>query len=170
MYRTTLGHDVVAEVGREFEGTIVRHETFVFLDVIWLTRILKPLLNHKDTKLFGGKVSLGDTGDMHITLRDERHINSWNRLKEDGILDPELARVMWPHLFEYVLPTLASLGLTFPLDLDPAEGLVVLLRLGTDRPDSVGEDIDKFRAKHSAKFDVCWDFSLVSRRGRSRRY
>ncbi|CAN0431743.1 unnamed protein product, partial [Laminaria digitata] len=93
---------------REFEGTVVRHETFVFLDVVWLTRILKPLLNHKETNRSDGKISLGDTGDTPIILEENRHIVSWNRLRKDGILEPELARVMWPDLCEYVLPTLAS--------------------------------------------------------------
>ncbi|CAN0242742.1 unnamed protein product, partial [Ectocarpus sp. 8 AP-2014] len=33
---------------REHEGSLVRHETYVFLDVTWLAQILKPLLNHRD--------------------------------------------------------------------------------------------------------------------------
>ncbi|CAN0351296.1 unnamed protein product, partial [Laminaria digitata] len=37
---------------REFDGTVVRLETYVFLDVVWLTIILKPLLNHKATTRF----------------------------------------------------------------------------------------------------------------------
>lgn len=138
----------------------MRHETFVFLDVVWLTRILKPLLNHKDSESNDGKVFLGDTGDTRITLADNRHIVSWNRLKEDGILEPELARILWPDLFEYVLPTLASLGLTFPLGHDPAEGEVVLLRLGRSRPKSVGNDIDEFRSRRSAVFVVRWRYFL----------
>ncbi|CAN0508044.1 unnamed protein product, partial [Laminaria digitata] len=128
------------------------------LDVVWLTRILKPLLNHKYSERRDGSVFLGNTGDTGISLTEERHIDSWKRLKEEGVLEPALARVMWPDLFEYVMPTLASLGLTFPLELDPAEGLVVLLRLGTDRPESVGEDIDEFRSRHSAVLDVRWTF------------
>ncbi|CAN0453728.1 unnamed protein product, partial [Laminaria digitata] len=118
---------------REFEGTVVRHETFLFLDVVWLTRILKPLLNHKDSERSDGSVFLGNTGEKGIVLTDERHIDSWQRFRDEGVLEPALARIMWPVLFEYVMPTLAYLGLTFPLELDPAEGLVVLLRLGTDR-------------------------------------
>ncbi|CAM9180685.1 unnamed protein product, partial [Laminaria digitata] len=145
---------------REFEGTLVRHDKFVFLDVVWLTRILKPLLNHKDNEKHDGSVFLGDTGDTRIKLIDVAHIDSWNRLKAEGILEPELARVMWPDVFEYVLPTLACLGLTFPLERDSAEGLVVLLRLGTGRPKVVGEDIDKFRLRHSAVLNVRWTFYL----------
>lgn len=98
MHHAHLVHRVIAGVGREFDGTLVRHETFVFLDVIWLTRILKPLLNHKDTELFDGKVFLGDTGDTGIILDDEGHIEAWNRLKQEGVLEPDLARVMWPDL------------------------------------------------------------------------
>ncbi|CAM9393730.1 unnamed protein product, partial [Laminaria digitata] len=145
---------------REFEGTVVRHESFVFLDVVWLTRILKPLLNHKETKRSDGKISLGDTGGTPIILEESRHVECWNRLKEAGILEPELARIMWPSIFQYVLPTLASLGLTFPLESDPAEGLVVLLRLGEERPDTVGNAIDAFLLKHSAVLNVRWECFL----------
>ncbi|CAN0490599.1 unnamed protein product, partial [Laminaria digitata] len=133
-----------------------RHETFVFLDVVWLTRILKPLLNHKETDRSDGTISLGDTGDTPIILEESRHIASWNKLKKDGILEPELARVMWPDLCDYVVPTLASLGLTFPLEYDPAEGLVVLLRLGTERPERVGKCIDTFRSEHCAVLNARW--------------
>lgn len=146
----------IAGVNREFEGSLVRHETFVFLDVIWLTRILKPLFNHKDTERVDGSVILGSTGDTQTTLTEDRHIQSWNRLKKEGILEPELARVIWPRLVDYVLPTLSSLGLTFPLEHDPAEGQVVLLRLGRDRPRGVGEDIDDFRSRHSAALSLRW--------------
>ena len=160
MNLTYAGHCVVAGVGREFEGTVVRHATFVFLDVVWLTRILKPLFNHKETAPEAGKVFLGDTGDTRIVLEENRHIASWNRLKQDGILEPELAGILWPDLSQYVLPTLASLDLTFPLERDPAEGLVVLLRLGTERPDTVGDDMDTFRSKHSAVLNARWKWFL----------
>ena len=160
MYHTPRGHRVAAGVGREFDGTVVRHETFVFLDVVWLTKILKPLLNHKDFERRDGSVFLGESGDTGIVLTKEEDIGSWNRLKGEGVLEPALARVMWPDLFEYVMPTLVSLGLAFPLELDPAEGLVVLLRLGTDRPECIGEDIDKFRSEHSAVLTACWKWFL----------
>lgn len=138
----------------------MRDQTFVFLDVIWLTRILKPLLNHKYAELYDGSVLLGETGDTGTILTDDRHIVSWNRLKEKGILEPDLAHVLWPGMFEYVLPTLASLNLTFPLEHDPAKGLVVLLRLGTIRPDGVGEDIDNFRSQDPPVLNARWTFFL----------
>ncbi|CAN0376536.1 unnamed protein product, partial [Ectocarpus sp. 4 AP-2014] len=65
-------------------------------DVVWLSRILKPLLNHKDTETFEGFVKLGDNGDSCITLRDQVDIASWRRLKSEGILEPRLAHVIWP--------------------------------------------------------------------------
>lgn len=79
---------------REFEGTLVRHEEYIFLDVTWLATILKPLLNHKDVTLFDGSVSLGDLGEFFITLAGGKDIRSWNRLRKDGILEPKLARVI----------------------------------------------------------------------------
>ncbi|CAN0416414.1 unnamed protein product [Ectocarpus sp. 12 AP-2014] len=144
---------------REHEGSLVRHSTYVFLDVTWLAQILKPLLNHRDDEdPFCGDVSLGDTG---ITLRDDRHIASWNRLKRNGVLEPSLAGVLWPDgLSDYVLPTLDSLGLTYPLDDDSAEGLVVLLRLDEKRPEDVGKELDDFRRNHTAVLSVKWKIFL----------
>ncbi|CBJ32718.1 LRR-GTPase of the ROCO family, incomplete sequence [Ectocarpus siliculosus] len=146
---------------REFDGSLVRHEKFVFLDVVWLARILKPLLNHKDQRTFDGRVNLGDTGDARITLDDSSDIASWGRLKNEGVLEPRLAYAMWPDgLSEYVLPTLASLGLTFPLEGDPDNGLVVLLRLEPNRPASVGEAIDTFCSKYTPAFSASWEIFL----------
>ncbi|CAN0362368.1 unnamed protein product [Ectocarpus sp. 6 AP-2014] len=146
---------------REFDGSLIRHEKFVFLDVVWLARIIKPLLNHKDQRTFDGRVNLGNTGDARITLDDPSDITSWDRLKKEGVLEPRLAYAMWPNgLSEYVLPALASLGLTFPLEGDPEDGLVVLLRLEPDRPASVGEVIDTFCSKHTPAFSASWEIFL----------
>ena len=139
---------------REHEGSLVRHETYVFLDVTWLAKILKPLLNHRDNEDFDGILSLGDTG---ITLEDDEHISSWSRFKEHGLLEMALARVLWPDgLSDYVVPTVQSLGLAHPLDGDPAERLVVLLRLGEERPPQVGKELDDFRRDHTAVLSVTW--------------
>ena len=146
---------------RELEGSLVRHETFVFLDVVWLAKVLKPLLNHKDKETFDGRVKLGDTGDTCITLEDESDIVSWGRLKDEGILEPRLAHAMWPAgLSEYVLPTLLSLDLSFPLANDPAEGLVVLLRLEPERPEDVGKEMDTYRSQNTPVFTACWKLFL----------
>ncbi len=140
---------------REHEGSLVRHETYVFLDVTWLAKILKPLLNHRDTESPPrGSLSLGDTG---ITLDDYEHIAFWNRFKETGVLKPALAQVLWPDgLSDYVLPTLESLGLAHPLDGDAADGFVVLLRLDEKRPSGVGKEIDDFQDKHTPALSVTW--------------
>ncbi|CAM9376460.1 unnamed protein product [Laminaria digitata] len=146
---------------REFDGSLVRHETYVFLDVVWLARILKPLLNHKDQETFDGSVILGDTGDARITLDGPEDITSWRRLKSEGILEPRLACAMWPAgLSKYVLPTLLSLGLTFPLENDAAGGLVVLLRLESSCPARVGEVIRTFCSENTPAFSARWKFFL----------
>lgn len=146
---------------REYDGSLIRHETFVFLDVVWLARILKPLLNHKDEETFDGFVNLGDTGDTHITLEDPSDIASWERLKNEGVVEPILADAIWPDgLSEYILPTLASLGLTFPLANDPAGGLVVLLRLKPERPERVGKVIDTFCLDQTPTFKASWKVFL----------
>ncbi|CAM9947927.1 unnamed protein product [Ectocarpus sp. 4 AP-2014] len=142
---------------RESDGSLVRHENFVFLDVVWLARILKPLLNHKDQEMFDGRVNLGDTGDTRITLDDSLDIASWDRLEKEGVLEPRLTYATWPDgLSEDVLPTLAPLGLTFPFENDPAEGLVVLLRLKPHRPESVGKVIDIFCSRLTPAFRASW--------------
>lgn len=141
-------------VGREHERSLIRHDTYIFLDVTWLAEILKPLLTHRDLEDFSGSISLGDTG---ITLDDDEHIASWKRLKDEGVLEPALARVFWPDgLSDHVLPTLDSLGLTYSLGSDSAEGRVVLLRLGEKRPKRVGEELDDFRRDHTAVLTVTW--------------
>ena len=146
------------DVGRAFEGSLVRHETYVFLDVTWLAKILKPLLNHRDDEDWCGNLSLGDTG---ITLEYDEHITSWKRLKGHGILEPALARVLWPDgLSEYVLPTLDSPGLSHPLDGDTADGLVVLLRLVKERPKDVGKELDDFRRDNTPVLSVTWKIFL----------
>ncbi|CAM9435787.1 unnamed protein product [Hapterophycus canaliculatus] len=144
---------------REHEGSLVRHETYVFLDVTWLAKILKPLLNHKDEEdPFRGSLSLGDTG---ITLDNFELISSWKRFKESGILEPALAEVLWPDgLSGYVLPTLVSLGLAHLLDGGHTEGLVILLRLGKERPSGVGKEIDNFRREHADVLSVTWKIFL----------
>ncbi|CAM9841435.1 unnamed protein product [Scytosiphon promiscuus] len=149
---------------REFDGSLVRHESFIFLDVLWLARVLKPLLNHKCKRRRNGSVFLGDAGDTSATavnLVDEVHIRAWERLDRMGVLEPKLAHAMWPAgLSNYVLPTLESLGLAFPLKKDVEEGLVVLLRLKGERPESVGKVIDTFCSEHIPLFCATWEVFL----------
>ena len=119
------------------------------------------MLNHKDEETFDGFVKLGDTGDARITLKDSLDIASWGRLKREGILEPRLAQAMWPAgLSEYVIPTLVSLGLTFPLENNPAGGLVVLLRLKSERPACVGEVMDTFCARNTPALSARWKIFL----------
>ncbi|CAN0376567.1 unnamed protein product, partial [Ectocarpus sp. 4 AP-2014] len=60
----------------------------------------------------------------------------------------------------YVLPTLVSLGLTFPLENDDARGLVVLLRLKSGRPTRVGKVIDTFCSQNIPVFSASWKIFL----------
>ncbi|CBN78371.1 LRR-GTPase of the ROCO family, putative pseudogene [Ectocarpus siliculosus] len=131
---------------REFDGSLIRHEKFVFLDVVWLARILKPLLNHKDQETFDGLVNLGDTGDARITLDDPSDIASWDRLKSQGVLEPRLGYAIWPNgLSKYD---------------DPAEDVVVLLRLNPERPESVGHVIDTCCLEHTPALSASWKIFL----------
>eukprot|EP00903_Cladosiphon_okamuranus_P006370 g6237.t1 len=143
---TNPGHALEGALSiREHQGSLVRHDIYVYLDVTWLANILKPLLNHKDKEDPFGRLSLDDTG---ILLKDEEHIVSWKRLKNNGILEPSLASVFWPDgLCDYVLPTLYSLGLIHPLDDNSAKGSVVLLRLGKERPKDYFHDKNEIDMK-----------------------
>lgn len=146
---------------REFDGSLIRYDGFVVLDVVWLTIILKPLFSHKESRKFDGSVDIGGTHDTCITLRDGSEIRSWVKLKSEGILEPRLARAFWPNgLWEHVLPALAFLGLTFRREKDASEDLVVLLRLAQDRPRRVGKEIDKFCEEHTLTFSARWNFFL----------
>lgn len=119
------------------------------------------MLNHKDKWTSRGRVYLGDTGDARIILHDQSDIISWYRLKNEGVLEPRLACAMWLNgLSEYVLPTLVSLGLAFPLEGDSENGLVVLLRLEPKRPERVGKMIDNFCSGLTPVFSASWKIFL----------
>lgn len=106
-------------------------------------------------------MKLGNTGETRITLQDPLDIASWARLKNEGILEPRLARAMWPAgLPGYMLPTLSSLGLAFPLASDPARGVVVLMRLGSGSPAYFGEVLDTLCADITHVFSAVWKFFL----------
>lgn len=126
---------------------------------MWLAKILKPLLNHRVYEdQCCGTLSLGDT---NITLDDGRHVASWKSFEETGLLDPELAKVLWPDgLSDYVIPTLKSLGMAHSLDGDPTQRLVVLLRLREERPPDVGKNLDDFRRDHIEVLNITWKFFM----------
>ncbi|CBJ26194.1 LRR-GTPase of the ROCO family, putative pseudogene [Ectocarpus siliculosus] len=143
----TKWHDTADELARR--GITVTNAENALKGALSM-RILKPLLNHKDEETFDGFVNLGDTGDARITLGDPSDIASWARFKNERVLEPRLARTMWPNgLSEYVFPTLASLGLTLPLESDPVGGLVVLLRLKKSRPERVRKVMHTFCLDHT---------------------
>lgn len=129
----------------------------VFLDVAWLASALKPLVHHNARKGPGGSIDLGRIGDRKIILRDKKINRSWHRLNKDAILEPEFARVLWPDVADFVLPTLESIGLTIRLPDHERGGLVVLLGLPEKCPEPVKSDLAAFRKKHSAALRVVWE-------------
>lgn len=151
---------------REYEGRILLHGSYVFLDVVWLAVILKPILIHNDKTLHDGSISLQVDDNQSTVLSEQAHKESWENLKTQGILEIELAHVLWPDgLWNYVLGTLESIDLAFPLPRGRKklargneklarnhgklardyEDLVVMLRLPVERPQSVAEDLKDFR-------------------------
>ncbi|CAN0359722.1 unnamed protein product [Discosporangium mesarthrocarpum] len=114
---------------REYEGSILRSGSYVFLDVTCLAKVLHPLLNHKgsETEQFDN-VKFGD-----IKLAEEWQKDSLERLEEECVLEPRFARLLWGDLMDYVIKTIKHTGLTLPLLGAKDGGLGVLLRL----PESV---------------------------------
>lgn len=135
----------------------MRHGSYVFLDVTWLAAILKPVLNHKEKQLRDGTISLDIAQGRSILLSTREHKRLWRRLESEGILHPELARLLWPHdLSEYVLPTLRSIGLAFSLSDDEHDELVVMLRLPEERPSTIEEDLQNFRDGNYPAIRCLW--------------
>lgn len=122
----------------------MRQGSFVFLNVGRLAKLLKPLFNHK---LEEGKwnIVVDMEGEEHLVLSTAHEKNSWRRLREQGILDIELARALWPNgLSDVVLPIIKRMDLAFPLGSDDSE-LVVLQQLPESRPENVTKSLNHFR-------------------------
>lgn len=122
--------------------------SFVVLDVQWLAAVVKPLCSHKD--MSKGEVNLGG-----ITVKSGPRLD---RLVNKGILEPKLAEELWPSAWKYLLQALSSVGLTFPFPGDKEGGLVVLLRLPTERPRDVGKILDGFRRENHVRIKASCTF------------
>lgn len=141
---------------REFEGYLVRRDSYVFLDVVWLAEVLKPLFCHKRREL-NGKIFL-DIGNCPIVLSKRREKQAWKRLEKEGVLEHELSEVLWPEgLSRHVVRALESFGLAFSLPNDDTGSLVLLLRLKKEPPTSVAEDLKRFRSDHCSVLKSVWD-------------
>eukprot|EP00752_Nemacystus_decipiens_P016125 g14419.t2 len=119
---------------KSWEGGLVEYGSFIFLDVQWFASVLDPLFSHKRDSL--GNI---DLGGFAVT----KNIRSLNRLDKKNILEPKLADELWgAELAPHLLLALESAGLTFPFPDDPNEGLVILLRMDSERPSSYDEDLE----------------------------
>lgn len=145
---------------REEEGQLLRYGLYVFFDVCWLSAALRPLVYHKEVVEGDGTIVLGMIGKNSISLTTTKQQDAWARLKQHGIMDIKLARVLWPNgLSDIVLETLISMGLTFPL-FGKYGGEVVLTRLPMDRPASVREDLESIRAVNYPALRFKWKAPL----------
>lgn len=145
---------------REYEGRILRQDSQVFLDVVWLTMILKPVLNHKVTEILGEvRMDLGQGRSIVLSTRTE--IEAWRRLKRDGILNTELAQALWPgQLWKYALQTLQALDLAFPLSNGDGSDFVIMLQLREEHPDIVDQALDDFRREDTQTLEARWEMVL----------
>lgn len=102
---------------RESSGTIVRHEPFVFLDIAWLARGLKPIVCLKRD----GLDEHDQSGLDERALDTSRQMRGKDELVNDGVLRKEFALDLWgtknesEHLQETLQEFLASLGVVVPL-------------------------------------------------------
>ncbi|CAM9711168.1 unnamed protein product, partial [Sphacelaria rigidula] len=126
-------------ISRKWEGGLVEYGNYVFLDVQWFAEVLDPLFSHKRVEL----------GNIHLGGRRVKKVASLQRLEEKHIFEPQLAEDLWgAELASDLLVALRSAGLTFPLPDDPNGGLVVLLRMGTQRPSDYST---KLKEAHQAR-------------------
>lgn len=133
----------------EYEGRVLQQGSFVFLKPLRLAQILKPIFNHKHEVLFNGDINLRMSDEEPIVLSTHHQKILWRRLSEKGILDIELARIIWPNgLANVVLPILKRMDLAFPLGSNEGE-LVVMQGLPASRPALVEGILNGFPNNYS---------------------
>eukprot|EP00903_Cladosiphon_okamuranus_P017025 g15690.t1 len=113
---------------RAFSGTVISHDVFVVLDVMWLAGVLKPILDHRGVTRneMGDKVFAGRALDTSQLIR-------WaSELVGRGVLRKGFARLLWglheqamgdgdepvgmePAIFEDILE---RTGVAIPLPVD----------------------------------------------------
>lgn len=102
---------------RESSGTIVLHEPFVFLDISWLARGIKPIVCLKRDELD----EYDQSGLDERALDTSRQTRAKDELVSDGVLRKEFALDLWgtknepEDLQETLQELLASLGVVVPL-------------------------------------------------------
>lgn len=128
----------------------------MFPDVRWLAAVLKPILHHNETEVCG-EISLGKVCGKDIVLSTPEDQASWQRLKTEGILEPNLARVLWPDgLSEHVLPIIQNIDLAFPLAGGEEGNLAILLKLPKDSPTSAQEGLREFKGSRYPSMRLSW--------------
>lgn len=131
----------------------MEYGSYVFLDVQWFAKVLKPLFCHKRDShgnMYLGNIKLGN-------------YESFNRLNTQHILEPQLAEELWgAELAPHLLLALKSAGLTFPFPGDPNEGVVILSLMDTNRPPTYSLKLNETQKKsnHDLRLAVKCSFSL----------
>ncbi|CAM9558113.1 unnamed protein product, partial [Hapterophycus canaliculatus] len=116
---------------RKWEGGLVEYGDYIFLDVQSFATVLDPLFSQKSVSL----------GGLHLGGGRVTNAGSLKRLKEEHILERQLAEEVWgPELSRHLLSAMKSAGLTFPLPNE--DGLVILLRMDPEPPADYGEKLN----------------------------
>eukprot|EP00752_Nemacystus_decipiens_P010711 g9538.t3 len=76
---------------RAFSGTVISHDVFVVLDVMWLAGVLKPILDHRDVTTD----EMGDPVFANRNLNSPTLLNWATELVLRGILRGGFARYLW---------------------------------------------------------------------------
>lgn len=153
----------------EYEGCVLRQESSVFLDVELLAKILKLLFNHK-SKEDHGDITVDLDGEEHLVLSTAHEKNAWGRLREQGIPDIELARVLWHNdLSDAVRSMIKRMDLAFPLGSNDSE-FMVQQQLPESRPESVTKALDDFHDSSYPILEGYWKLAQGLRRGWSKAF
>eukprot|EP00752_Nemacystus_decipiens_P001882 g1813.t1 len=109
---------------RAFSGTVISHDDFVVLDVMWLAGVLKPILDHRGvTKNKKGTPVFADRE------LDTTSLKSWAyELVDWGILRRGFARFLWG------LKEQATVGGGGPHEMKPAKFEEILEEIGVTIP------------------------------------
>eukprot|EP00752_Nemacystus_decipiens_P006448 g5808.t1 len=109
---------------RAFSGTVISHDDFVVLDVMWLAGVLKPILDHRG--VMEDKKGRQVFADRELGTAS---LEVWaDELVHDGILRRGFARFLWS------LKEQATEGADDPHEMEPAKFEEILEEIGVTIP------------------------------------
>lgn len=167
---------------RAFSGSLLSHDSYVFLDVAYIAAALKPILNHKiDERSTNGVAKFSGKELVHHKLQSGAELASTTLLsyRDDlvkrGILRREFASFLWEDpTRKQAVPQkslqgiLEELGVAIPLPQSPATqdgerdctDLLVLMRLDKQPDEGDRDGIEKVMGGETGKLRAVWKFGF----------